>query len=82
MPENVTIYTMDGCPHCAAAKQCLDEHGVDYTEYDVYSSEERWQEAMEKADGNDIVPVIDIDGDVFYGAWQDIRDDVTTALES
>ncbi len=97
--QQVTIYTMEGCPHCAAAKRFLREHDVAFEEFDVYESEEIWEEAspnsssscerrnsegvssVEKADGNDIVPVIDLGGHVIYGAWSDIRDDLAAAVE-
>lgn len=96
--QRVTIYTMEGCPHCAAAKRFLREHGVDFQEFDVYESEERWEEAspnsssscerrnsegvssVEKADGHDVVPVIDLGDMVIYGPWSDIKAELADAL--
>jgi glutaredoxin len=80
--HNVSIYTMDGCPHCNAAKEFLRKHDVEFNELDVYESDDIWKEAMDKADGNDIVPVIDIDGQIIYGAWSDIQDDLAEAIEA
>lgn len=82
MPENVTIYTMEGCPHCNAAKKFLRQHDIDFTELDVYENDDIWHEAMDKADGNDIVPVIDIDGQIIYGAWSGIQNDLAKAIEA
>ncbi len=79
--KHAVVYTMKGCPHCIAAKKFLDSHGVEYEEFDVYESDEKWREAMEKAEGNDIVPVIDIEGTVLYGAWSKIKEPLEELVE-
>ncbi|GBC76473.1 Glutaredoxin-like protein NrdH [bacterium HR07] len=62
MPE-VTIYTTPTCSWCAAAKRFLDEHEIDYTEYDV--SED--PEVLLRLSGQTGVPVLDIDGEIVVG---------------
>jgi len=37
---DVVVYTMTGCPHCAALKEFLKENGVSYLERDVAASDE------------------------------------------
>lgn len=38
--SNVVVYTMTGCPHCAALKDFLREKGVSFTERDVAVDDE------------------------------------------
>ena len=81
---SVTIYTIENCPHCEAAKEFFKENNVEYTEYDVNKSDERWHEAMDHADGNDIVPVVVIEHHghehSFYGRFEDIKPKLEQAL--
>ena len=67
----VIIYVTSWCPHCKKLRNFLDENEIEYVDYDVESDDMAWREAMKKAGGRDIVPVIDIDGKVFYGAFND-----------
>ena len=36
--SDVTIYTKEGCPYCAAAKKHYSEKGVAFTEIDVHKT--------------------------------------------
>jgi glutaredoxin 3 len=65
MPE-VTIYTTPTCAWCAAAKRFLDEHEIEYTEYDV-SEDEDAAERLIRLSGQTGVPVLDIDGEIVVG---------------
>lgn len=65
----VVVYTIRSCPHCAKVRALFTNNGVQFTEYDVDKDEIRWREAMALAGGKDIVPVIDIDGKIFFGAY-------------
>ena len=65
----VVLYTIRSCPHCAKVRALFRNNGVQFAEYDVDKDEIRWREAMAWAGGKDIVPVIDIDGKIFYGAY-------------
>lgn len=48
------------------AKQFFDEHGVEYTDYNVMEDETKREEMIERS-GQMGVPVIDIDGELFVG---------------
>ncbi len=65
MPE-VTIYTTPTCSWCAAAKRFLEEHDIEYTEYDV-SEDEDAVERLIRISGQTGVPVLDIDGEIVVG---------------
>jgi len=65
----IVLYTIRVCPHCDKVRALFRNNGVQFTEYDVDKDEIRWREAMALAGGKDIVPVIDIDGKIFYGAY-------------
>lgn len=65
----VKIYTIPTCPHCAAVRELLKRNGVEFDDYNVEDDEGRWKEALLKTGGLDIVPVVDIDGQVIFGAF-------------
>ena len=65
--SDVTIYTKDGCPYCAAAKQHYEEQGKRYTEIDIYSTAGAKDKVLELTGGQRIVPVIVEDGKVTAG---------------
>jgi len=65
----VVLYTTRSCPHCAKVRVLFRTHGIKFSEYDVDNDEIRWREAMALAGGQDIVPVVDVDGKIFYGAY-------------
>lgn len=65
MPR-VVVYTMDGCPVCARAKEYLAGRGVDYEERNVSRSEEHYRELVEGM-GLRSVPVIIVDGERLVG---------------
>lgn len=69
MPE-VTIYTTPTCSWCAAAKRFLDEHEIEYTEYDVSEDPDRLEELI-RISGQTGVPVLDIDGEIVVGFDRD-----------
>lgn len=65
--SEVTIYTKQGCPYCAAAKEHFAKEGIDYKEIDVFDVPGAKEEAIKLADGKAIVPVIVTDGVVEVG---------------
>ena len=65
MPE-VEVYTTPGCPYCAAVKRFLEEHGIDYEEYNVAEDPYKAEEMIERS-GQMGVPVVDIDGEIVIG---------------
>jgi glutaredoxin 3 len=62
----VKIYTTPTCGYCHQAKKFLDEHGVNYTEYDV-SRDRTAAEEMVRITGQMGVPVIIINGQAVIG---------------
>ena len=64
---DVTIYTKQGCPYCAAAKKHYGDIGVKYKEIDVHTVAGAMDKAVELAGGKRIVPVIVEEGRVTLG---------------
>jgi C_GCAxxG_C_C family probable redox protein len=67
VPRQVTIYTMPGCPFCAAAKQDLEERGVPYKELSTQDDPKVAQEVMRLSNGTGIVPILIIGEEVKVG---------------
>ncbi len=65
--SDVTIYTKDGCPYCAAAKKHYTDEGVDFEEINIYQRPEAKDKILELTDGQRIVPVIVDKGEVKLG---------------
>ncbi len=65
--SEVTIYTKEGCPYCAAAKKHYTDQGIEYTEIDVYETEGAKEKVRELSDGKNIVPLIIDNGEVKIG---------------
>lgn len=63
---DVTVYTTPTCSWCAAVKRFLEEHEIEYTEYDV-SEDEDAAERLVRLSGQTGVPVLDIDGEIVVG---------------
>lgn len=66
MPD-VTIYTKDGCPYCAAAKKHYTDKGIEFTEINVHDTEGAKEKVSELSDGQNIVPLIVDKGEVKIG---------------
>jgi len=80
--KNILLYTVSWCPHCAAIKRFLDSKGEKYREFDVEADDARWKEALARTGGQDIVPVIDVDGKVLFGAFnRSFEENLTKLLE-
>jgi glutaredoxin len=60
----VRIYTLGGCPHCAALKLDLNACGVEYEE--LHAEDPGVRDKLVKM-GVDAVPVIEVDGRVTVG---------------
>jgi glutaredoxin len=65
-PE-IEIFTLKRCPACRAAVAYMDKRGLEYTNRDIEEEPEARDEYLEKTDGKDGVPVIDIAGEVMQG---------------
>jgi glutaredoxin len=65
-PE-IEIYTLKSCPACRAAIAYMDKRGLEYTNRDIQEEPEAREEYLEKTEGKDGVPVIDIAGEIMQG---------------
>jgi len=65
--SDVTIYTKQGCPYCAAAKKHYTDQGTNYNEIDVHAVAGAKEKLLELTGGQRIVPVIIEDGEVKLG---------------
>lgn len=63
---NVKIYSTPSCIWCKKTKEFLTEHKIKYKDVNVASDAKAAQEMIEKS-GQQGVPVIDIDGEIFVG---------------
>lgn len=66
MPD-ITIYTKEGCPYCAAAKKHYTDEGKAFQEIDIHSTDGAQDELLKLSNGQKIVPVIVGDGEVKLG---------------
>ena len=64
---DVTIYTKEGCPYCAAALKHYNEQGTDFKQIDIHATPGAKEEVLKLTDGQEIVPVIVEDGRVTAG---------------
>ena len=74
-----TIYTVPNCADCAAVKRLLEAHGVAYTERDVRADEAARAEMIRVANVR-IAPVTVLDGQVFYGEFDEQRPKLEAVL--
>jgi glutaredoxin len=65
--SDVTIYTKDGCPYCAAAKQHYTEQGIAFEEINITQKPEAKEKLLELTKGEKIVPVIIEKGEIKIG---------------
>jgi len=63
--DNVVLYATSWCGYCKKTRTFLAEHNIQYTEYDVETSEEGRKQF--EALGGSGVPVMDIKGTVVHG---------------
>lgn len=56
--QTVEIYTSPLCGYCHAAKRLLNQKGVPFTEFDVWSDPARKPEMLTRANGSHTVPQI------------------------
>jgi glutaredoxin len=66
MPVNanrIRLFIKPYCGWCHKAMNWLDDHGVDYEVLDVIKDDAAWRE-MVKLSGQEMAPVIDVDGKI------------------
>jgi len=65
-PDHVAIFTREGCPHCAKAKEMLEQAGFTYVEFPL---EDKIRGSVVRAiAGRDTVPQIFLNGELIGGA--------------
>lgn len=65
--SEVTIYTKEGCPYCAAAKKHYTDNHIVFTEIDIFKTEGAKEKVLELSGGQSIVPIIIENGEVKLG---------------
>lgn len=65
--SDITIYTKPGCPYCAAAKQDLQQRGIDYTEHNVKADQAALREMLKLNGNRRQVPTVVQDGRATVG---------------
>lgn len=65
--KEVIIYTKQGCPYCAAAKQYYGEQGRAFKEIDVHVTPGALEKVKQLSAGRNIVPLIVENGQVTVG---------------
>ena len=59
----IRLFIKSYCPWCHKAIHWLDEHGIEYETLDVIANEAAFDE-MVRLSGQDLAPVIEVDGKV------------------
>jgi glutaredoxin 3 len=62
-PMKTRLFIKPYCPWCHKAMHWLDEHGIKYETLDVIAHEEAFEE-MIRLSGQELTPVIEVDGKV------------------
>jgi len=65
--SDVTIYTKNGCPYCAAAKKHYTGEGIPFDEINVFDTPGAKEKVLELTGGQRTVPVIVEKGEVKIG---------------
>jgi glutaredoxin 3 len=62
-PKRVRLFVKPYCGWCHKAERWLDQHEIDYETIDVISDETAYDE-MINLSGQELAPVIDVDGEI------------------
>jgi glutaredoxin len=62
-PKRIRLFIKPYCGWCHKAAQWLEAHDVDYERVDVIADEAAFDE-MIRLSGQDLVPVLDVDGEI------------------
>lgn len=62
-PKRVRLFIKPYCGWCTKAERWLEERGIDYEPIDVISDEAAYDE-MIRISGQELAPVIDVDGEI------------------
>jgi glutaredoxin len=73
-PNQVRLFIKPFCSWCDRASRWLDAHGVVYDIIDVYADEVAFDEMVELS-GQDLAPVIQVDGQILADFGPDELDE-------
>ena len=62
-PKRVRLFIKRWCPWCQRAEHWLQERGIKYEAIDVLADDAAYDE-MIRLSGQDLAPVIDVDGEI------------------
>ncbi len=79
-PRSIRLFIKPYCGWCDKAVRWLDDHGVAYEKVDVIADESAFDE-MIRLSGQDLAPVIDVDGEILADFGPDQLADFWTKLE-
>ncbi len=79
-PKRIRLFIKPYCSWCRKAIRWLDERGLAYEAVDVIADEAAYDE-MIRLSGQDLAPVIDVDGEVLADFGPDQLADFWTKLE-
>ena len=67
----ITVYSKDYCPYCAAAKALLERKGVEFEVIDVSSDQAQLNRMLERSNGRRTVPQI-FNDELHVGGFDDL----------
>lgn len=73
---NITVYTINNCGYCEAAKSLLKSRGLNFTEKNITTDDEARKNLVLKT-GHRTMPQIFIDEN-FIGGYQELKQFFTT----
>ena len=61
--KKLVLYTIQGCPYCATARNLMNSSKIDHEEVDITSDSSNWRDKLQKMSGGErSVPKVYIDG--------------------
>jgi glutaredoxin 3 len=78
--KRIRLFIKPYCGWCHKAVRWLDEHEVEYEKVDVMADEAAYDEMM-RVSGQELAPVIDVDGDILADFGPDQLEDFFKKLE-
>ena len=79
-PKRIRLFIKPYCGWCHKAIKWLDEHDVDYEQVDVIADESAFDE-MIRISGQDLAPVLDVNGKILVDFGPEQLADFWTKLE-
>jgi len=80
-PKRIRLFVKPYCPWCHRAIDWLDARGVDYETVDVIADEAAYAE-MIRLSGQELAPVVDVDGEVLADFGPDQLEQFWNRLEN